>query len=62
MPAERLAEELQSKGLPAFLVYDEGLYKVRVGAFINMDNAARLEQAVRKLGYPTVLVREAAVY
>ena len=28
-----LAKELQSAGFPVFIVYDEGLYKVRVGDF-----------------------------
>lgn len=62
MPADRLVNELQAKGLPAFLVYDEGLYKVRVGAFLNMDYAVQMERNLRNMGYPTVLVRERAVY
>lgn len=62
MPGERLVNELRTKGLPAFLVYDDGLYKVRVGAFLNMDNAVRMERTVRNLGYPTMLVREPAIY
>lgn len=62
MPAERLLNELQGKGLPAFIVFDDGLYKVRVGAFLNMQYAVRMEQTLRNLGYPTVLVRERAVY
>lgn len=62
MPAERLLGELQAKGFPAFMVYDDGLYKVRSGAFINMDYAVQMEQALRRLGYPTLLVRERAVY
>ena len=62
MPADRLVRELQAKGLPAFIVYDDGLYKVRVGAFLNMDYAVRMERTLRNLGYPTVLVTERAVY
>ena len=62
MPADRLVNELQAKGLPAFVVYDDGLYKVRVGAFLNMDYAVRMERTLRNLGYPTVLVRERALY
>ena len=62
MPGERLVNELRTKGLPAFLVYDDGLYKARVGAFLNMDNAVRMERTVRNLGYPTMLVREPAIY
>jgi len=62
MPADRLVNELQAKGLPVFVVYDDGLYKVRVGAFLNMDYAVRMERTLRNLGYPTVLVRERAIY
>lgn len=50
MPADRLVRELQAKGLPAFIVYDDGLYKVRVGAFLNMDYAVRMERTLRNLG------------
>ena len=62
MPADRLVNELQAKGLPAFVVYDDGLYKVRVGAFLNMDYAVRMERTLCNLGYPRVLVRERASY
>ena len=62
MPADRLVNELQASGLPAFLVYDDGLYKVRVGAFLNMDYAVQMERNLRNMGYPTVLVRERAIY
>ena len=58
----RLVNELQASGLPAFLVYDDGLYKVRVGAFLNMDYAVQMERNLRNMGYPTVLVRERAIY
>lgn len=46
--AMRLAGELQSAGFPAFIVYDEGLYKVRVGAFLDMENGIRMEQNVKE--------------
>ena len=62
MPAERLVGELQAQGFPAFMIYDDGFYKVRAGAFLNMDYAVQMEQALRRLGYPTMLVRERAVY
>ena len=58
----RLAGELQSGRFPAFIVYDEGLYKVRVGAFLDMENGIRMEQNVKRAGYPAYLVREAAIY
>ena len=53
---------LESAGFPVFIVYDEGLYKVRVGAFSDMENGIRMEQNVKQAGYPAYLVREAAIY
>ena len=38
------------------------LYKVRVGAFSDMENGIRMEQNVKQAGYPAYLVREAAIY
>ena len=49
MPAQRLVDELQSRGFPAFMVYDDGLYKVRVGAFLNMDHAVQMERNLRNM-------------
>ena len=60
--AEQLQRELAAKGFPAFLVYDNGWYKVRSGAFLQMDNGVQMEQRLRAAGYPTMLVREPAVY
>lgn len=62
VPAERLRNELAARGLPAFLLYGDGYYKVRVGAFLNMDNAANMERILRNMGYQTLLVLERAVY
>ncbi len=56
--AQALLEQLQSQNLPAFLVFDDGLYKVRVGAYLDIDNAARMEQLLRNYGYQTYMVRE----
>ena len=51
--------QLKSQGFPAFLVYEDGLYKVRVGAFLNLDHAVAMEKKLREYGYSTVMVREA---
>ncbi|MCD8370312.1 MAG: N-acetylmuramoyl-L-alanine amidase [Clostridiales bacterium] len=59
--AERLLGELIGQGLPAFLVYQDGLYKVRVGAYLSLDYAAWTERTLRGAGYETILVQEAAV-
>lgn len=58
--ADDLLRQLQEQGFPAFLVADDGVYKVRVGAYLNLDNAARMEQTLRSYGYNTYLVKEAA--
>ena len=60
--AENQADILKSQGFPAFVVYEDGLYKVRVGAFRNMDNAVKMEQALRQLGHSTFMVKRPAVY
>ena len=60
--AEFLVRELAAKGFPTFLVYDDGLYKVRVWRiFCRWTNGVRMEQRVRQAGYPTMLVREEEV-
>ena len=48
--------QIQAQGFPVFLVYEDGLYKVRVGAFLNLDNAVHMEQELRSYGYQTVIV------
>ncbi len=53
--------QLKSQGFPAFIIYDDGYYKVRVGAFLNMDYAAQMEKRLRDYGYNTFMVREKAV-
>lgn len=60
--ADRMLEELLARDFPAFLIAQDGLFKVRVGAFLNLDNAAWLEKNLRSLGYPTMIVREKPVY
>lgn len=60
--AENQVNTLKAQGFPAFVVYEDGLYKVRVGAFQNIDNAVRMEQALRRVGYNTFMVKRPAVY
>ena len=59
--AEQQLEELKSEGFPAYLVSEDGLFKVRVGAFSDIDNAAKMEQELREMGFPTVMVHGPAV-
>ncbi|WP_394525835.1 N-acetylmuramoyl-L-alanine amidase [Lacrimispora sp. JR3] len=60
--AEAQLNELKAQSFPAFIVQEDGLYKVRVGAFRNIDNAVRMEQALRRYGYNTFMVKRPAVY
>ncbi len=61
--ADQLLDVLRSQNFPAFIIADgnEG-YKVRVGAYLNLDNAARTEMLLRNYGYNTYMVREPAQY
>lgn len=55
--AEQLLVQLESQGFPAFLVYEDGFYKVQVGAFAHLDNAVRMEQTLRQFGYNTYITK-----
>lgn len=56
--AEDLLYRLQQQNYPAFLLYDDGLYKVQVGAFAQLDNAVKMEAALRRAGYSTFITTE----
>lgn len=55
--AEQELAELKAQGFPAFLVARDGLFYVRAGAFREMENAVRMEQRLRNLGYNTRMIR-----
>lgn len=59
--AQQQTNQLTAQGFPAFMIYDNGVFKVRVGAFLNLDNAVRMEQELKNNGYNTFLVREMRV-
>lgn len=59
--AQQQVNQLTAQGFPAFMIYDNGVFKVRVGAFLNLDNAAKMEQQLKNYGYNTFLVHERAV-
>jgi len=56
--AEDLLFRLQQQNYPAFLLYSDGLYKVQVGAFAQLENAIRMEAALRKAGYSTFITAQ----
>ena len=48
--------ELLDKGYPSYILQQDGYYKVQVGAFVQLDNAIRMEQQLRDDGYSTLIV------
>ena len=52
-----MERQLKMQGFPGFLVYEDGLYKVRAGAFLSLDNAVNMEQRLRQYGYSTVMIQ-----
>lgn len=55
--ANNLAYQLVSQGYPAKVVYENDLYKVQVGDYTNIDNAAMMERNLREAGYNTFIKR-----
>ncbi len=53
--ADELLNELKDEGYPAFIVMQDGLYKVQSGAFAVLDNAVRMEDRLRRAGYNTFI-------
>lgn len=55
--ADQLLIQLHSQGFPAFIMEDDGFYKVQVGAFAYLDNAVKMERTLRQYGYNTFISR-----
>lgn len=53
--AEDQLYQLLGNNFPAYILREDDFYKVQVGAFRNLDNAVRMEQVLRKAGYPTFI-------
>lgn len=58
MYANRMLNELLEQDFPAVITEGDGLFRVRVGQFNDLDNASEMEQRLRRAGYQTVIVRE----
>ena len=54
--AEELLMELQEMEFPARIERGDGFYRVRVGEFETLEEATRMEQRLKRAGYPTVIV------
>lgn len=53
--ADQLLYELLDQGYPAFLLDQDGFYKVQVGAYLQLGNAIAMEQRLRDAGYSTLI-------
>ena len=54
--AEEFLMELQEMDFPVRIERGEGFYRVRVGEFETLEEAVRMEQRLKRAGYPTVIV------
>ncbi len=53
--ADKLLYELLDQGFPAFILYENGYYKVQAGAFKILANAVLMERRLRRSGYSTFI-------
>jgi len=53
--AEARAAELREKGYDAYINISAGLFRVQVGAFSERDNAVRMAEELRGLGYEVLI-------
>lgn len=58
MYAERLQQELSELDFPASITEGNGLYRVMVGVFPTLADAADMERLLRRAGYQTVIVSQ----
>ena len=54
--ANRLLNELLEQDFPASIVDEDRFFRVQVGNFETLDDAAAMEQRLKRAGYPTVIV------
>ena len=54
--AERMLNELLEMDFPAQIEEKDGFYRIRVGDFETLDQAATMEQRLRRAGYQTWIV------
>ena len=55
--AQRLLDELLEQEYPAFIVDTGPYYRVQVGEYDNLNEAAQMKRRLKRAGYQTVLVR-----
>ncbi len=53
--ADRMLNSLLIDGFPAFIIYEDGYYKVQVGAYALLSNAIKMERRLRRFHYNTYI-------
>ncbi len=53
--ADRMLNSLLIDGFPAFIIYEDGYYKVQVGAYAILSNAIKMERRLRRFHYSTYI-------
>jgi N-acetylmuramoyl-L-alanine amidase len=53
--ADRILNSLLTDGYPAFIIFDDGLFKIQVGAYEFLANAIAMEEQLRKARYNTYI-------
>lgn len=53
--ANTMLNELLMQDIPAFIIYEDRLYKVQAGAYKKLDNAVKMERKLRAMGYNTYI-------
>ena len=54
--ADGIAESLNSTPISGMQLESKTIYRVQVGAFVNVENAIKLENVLRRQGYNTMIV------
>lgn len=54
--ANRLLDELQEQDFPAAVTQENGLYRITVGSFPTLDEAAEMERRLKRAGYQTLVM------
>lgn len=55
--ADRLLDELLEQDFPAAVTMENGFYRITVGTFPSLDEAAEMEQRLKRAGYQTIVLK-----
>ena len=49
-------EQIKAEGFPVILDADQGIYRIQVGNYQELENAVTMERLLRKRGFSTVII------